>query len=231
MHLESFTSSLFILYFLTGLTVGVSHCLGMCGPIVLAISMGRKEGSFVLPMVLYHAGRITTYSVLGGVMGFVGSYAVVSKFMMGFKPVILTGAGILVILLGLAMTGMFPKIRFFSKDSGQDGWISGKIGSLAKVRKTAAYFPMGLWLGLLPCGPVYVALAAAAGSGAGAGGTLAGTLSGMGIMACFGLGNAPALFLLGKITSLKVLANRVILYRIAGIIVILSGIRYIVKAL
>lgn len=231
MHPESFSSSLFMLSFLTGLAVGVSHCLGMCGPIVVAISMGKKEGTVFWPLSLYHAGRIITYSLIGGMMGFAGSFAVVSEFMKNFKPAILFGTGLLIVIMGLAMTGVIPKIRFFAEDSGESGFLAEKIKSLITAKRTMSYFFMGLWLGLLPCGPVYAALLAAAGSGAGAGGTTAGVLSGMGIMACFGIGTAPALFLLGKLSSLKMLASRVIIYRIAGIIVILSGVRFIYRAL
>jgi hypothetical protein len=228
--LESFTSSLFVLYFLTGLTVGVSHCLGMCGPIMMAVSMRAKGGSVFPSLALYHSGRILTYSLLGGIMGFLGSAAAVTAFMMGLKPAILFGAGILIIFMGLAMTGLIPGIRFFSKDPGGGEFFTGKIWSSVRGKQPLSFFVLGLLLGFLPCGPVYVALAAAAGSGAGGGGAFHGMISGVGVMACFGLGTTPALFLLGKLSALKVLANRVLIYRIAGVIVILSGVRFIVKA-
>ena len=214
--------SLYLIYLATGFTVGISHCIGMCGPIAVAISMGRKNQSVILPLSLYHIGRVLTYTLLGGAMGFAGSFTRVAEFLLNFQHIILIATGVLIVFMGLAMVGVISKIGFLSKDYSGSEFITKRFKQLVNSNHTVSYLPMGLLLGFLPCGPVYVALTAAAGSGIGAD-PLYGMLSGMGIMACFGLGTVPALFVLGKISSLKMVQSRQTIYRFAGILVILSG--------
>ena len=223
--------SLFFLYIVTGLTVGVSHCVGMCGPINLAIAMGRRDRSVFLPLALYHAGRITTYMILGGLMGFAGSFTGVAEVLPGMQHAVLTAAGILLISMGLSMAGIIPGIGRLNEITAGGGWVMGRIKKWMWSTSAYTYFPIGLLLGLLPCGPVYVALTAAASTGMAAGGTLKGMLSGIGIMAGFGSGTVPALFLLGKLSALRVPANRATLYRIAGIPVVISGVYFLFRGI
>ena len=64
-----------LLFFLfTGVAVGFGHCIGMCGPIVVALSLKSAERRRMLPHLFYHAGRIITYTVLGGIVGASGSF-------------------------------------------------------------------------------------------------------------------------------------------------------------
>ena len=215
--------SIYLIYLITGFTVGISHCIGMCGPIVVAISMGREKDTVLLPLTLYHAGRITTYMMMGGVMGFVGSFTQVAEYLLSIQYVVLIATGILIILMGLAMMGILPVIRFFDGEYTGSRFIANRLKQLIRSKRTVSYLPMGLLLGFLPCGPVYVALTAATGSGVTSQHPMAGALSGMGIMACFGIGTVPALFVLGKVSALKMLSPRIWIYRIAGGFVVLSG--------
>jgi sulfite exporter TauE/SafE len=68
---------IYLLAFMTGLTGGVSHCVGMCGPIVASYSVAAGRPGF-LPHLLYGAGRITTYAFLGGTLGLAGSLQLLS---------------------------------------------------------------------------------------------------------------------------------------------------------
>jgi sulfite exporter TauE/SafE len=72
------TETLFFLYLSTGFTVGFGHCIGMCGPIVISMSLNLKDESIIVPQFLYHLGRITTYAVLGGAMGATGTFVMVA---------------------------------------------------------------------------------------------------------------------------------------------------------
>ena len=61
---------------LSGLIIGFLgslHCIGMCGPIVLALPSGSiKDKNFIFGKILYNSGRIVTYSMLGLLFGFIG---------------------------------------------------------------------------------------------------------------------------------------------------------------
>ena len=65
----SSTNALLLAYFTTGFTIGFGHCIGMCGPLVVSFSLRLKDRNILIPQLLYHSGRILTYSLLGGIMG------------------------------------------------------------------------------------------------------------------------------------------------------------------
>jgi sulfite exporter TauE/SafE len=102
---------------------------------------------------------------------------------------------------------------------------------LARVKSTAAYFPIGLLLGLLPCGPVYTALLAAAGAGMNTAGTVDGVIKGMAVMMSFGVGTIPALFIVARLINMGWLKNRAIIYRIGTVLMILVGLYFIVQGI
>lgn len=161
--------------FILGLA-GSLHCAGMCGPLVLAmtsVSQGRRSG--LLLMIAYHAGRIGTYALLGGVFGMLGR----SLALAGLQRWVSIGAGVL-LLAGLA--SVLP------------GWGSaGLVTVVAGLRKVAAPWMrkpnvsarmvLGSINGLLPCGLVY-----AAGAGSAAAGSLGESVA---YMTVFGLGTLP----------------------------------------
>ena len=57
--------TLVLVFLTTGFTVGFGHCIGMCGPIVISMSLNLTAGNTVWPQAFYHMGRVTTYSLLG----------------------------------------------------------------------------------------------------------------------------------------------------------------------
>ena len=69
------TSSIYILFFTTGITIGFGHCIGMCGPIVISLSLNLKGGPSVWPHLYYNGGRTLTYGLLGAVVGGMASFA------------------------------------------------------------------------------------------------------------------------------------------------------------
>jgi sulfite exporter TauE/SafE len=88
-----------------------------------------------------------------------------------------------------------------------------------------------LLLGLLPCGPVYTALIAAAGAGMQAGDTVEGIAKGMAVMLLFGIGTIPALFLVAKLVDVGWLKKRAIVYRIGAVLMIGVGLYFVVKGI
>ncbi len=228
----SFMDPVYPVFLATGFSVGLGHCIGMCGPIVVSLSLNLKGQNLFLPHLLYNCGRIVTYTILGGVMGVTGSFTGVISSIAGIQKGAMIFAGILVIIMGLGMTGWIPLGRLFSSGTCTPGGvISRNFKRLSAIKSTTAYFPIGLLLGLLPCGPVYTALLAAAGVGMKAGSPFAGMLNGMVVMALFGTGTFPALFLVAKLVDMGWLKDRALIYRLSAGLMIAVGIYFIFKAM
>ncbi len=227
----SFIDPLYLIFLTTGFTVGFGHCIGMCGPIVVSLSLNLKGKNLFLPHLLYNAGRVITYTVLGGVMGATGSFTLVAAHIAGIQKGAMIFAGIIIIIMALAMSGWVPLGRVFGDYYNPDGIITRGFRKLSQVKSTATYFPIGLLLGLLPCGPVYTALLAAAGAGMNTAGTLEGIIKGMAVMMSFGIGTIPALFIVAKLIDMGWLKKREIIYRIGTILMIFVGLYFVVKGI
>ncbi len=225
------TETLYLLYLSTGFTVGFGHCIGMCGPIVVTFSLNLKEKNILVPQLLYHLGRITTYSFLGGVVAAAGSFTMVAANIESFQKGVMIFAGALIMLMGLAMAGWLPHWNVFGDHSKAGGWISKSFGKLRKAKSTLIYVPLGLLLGLLPCGPVYTALLGTARTGMDAASIFQGVLTGMGLMAAFGIGTVPALFLVAKLADLDWLKSRAIIYKVGAALMMIVGILFVVKGI
>jgi sulfite exporter TauE/SafE len=173
--------------FVLGL-VGSFHCAGMCGPLTLALPTKSTASSpFVLGRVLYNAGRIFTYCVLGLVFGVLGK----TLFLAGIQRWVSIALG-LILLLGLLVSKRFgwrhPAYKLI-------GHLKSFMTDMLRRRSLASLAVLGLLNGLLPCGLVYVAAAGAIATGA--------LLPSVGYMAAFGAGTLPMLMSIaffGKLT-------------------------------
>ena len=87
LNLSSMSSidPLYLIFFSTGLTVGFGHCIGMCGPIVVSLSLNLKGQTLLVPHLLYNTGRVITYTILGGIMGATGSFTQVTAHIEGIQ--------------------------------------------------------------------------------------------------------------------------------------------------
>ncbi len=163
--------------------VGSFHCVGMCGPLALALPLNNNTvAAKVTGVFLYNAGRIVTYSCFGLLLGLIGSTAGFFGFQQGLSIV----AGTL-ILLFLVVPKKFKMQSTASKYSNAFFTkLRLKLGSLFTQKSNSALFVIGLLNGLLPCGLVYMA---------GAGAIAAGdTVSSILFMAAFGLGTLPVMW-------------------------------------
>ena len=213
--------------------MGFGHCLGMCGPIVasLALSSEGRSGSVLLPHLLYNFGRMTTYGVLGGIMGMTGSFARVTVSIASLQKGVMIFAAALIVAMGLAMADRIPLSKIFGDYHHPGGTLARGFRRLSAERSTAAYYPLGLLLGLLPCGPVYTALVAAARAGMEAGTSLEGFFLGMGLMFSFGLGTVPSLLLVAKLADLGWVKRRQVIYRASSILMIILGVYFVIRAI
>ena len=227
----SFTDTVYPLLFTTGFMVGFGHCIGMCGPIVVSLSLNMKGSHVLISHLLYNAGRITTYAILGGLMGLTGSFAGVISNIAALQKTIMIFAGLLIIVMGLAMSGLIRFGQIFGDYYNTKGLISKGFRKLSASKSHLTYFPLGLLLGLLPCGSVYSVLIAAAGMGMEATNTSEGFFKGMGIMLSFGLGTIPALILVAKLADLGWLKSREIVYKIGSVLMIVVGVYFVIKGI
>jgi len=178
----------FITAFLTGL-LGSFHCVGMCGPIALALPIiGNSFQEKVISRLLYNAGRIFTYAILGLVFGTFG----LGLKLAGLQQSISIGAGVLIIITVLFSGKISSKFSF--------NFFSGSfIGKLFQQKTYTSLFAVGLLNGLLPCGFVYIALIASV--------AVQDAMQGSLFMLFFGLGTLPMMFsvsMIGQFLSIKI---------------------------
>lgn len=131
---------------------GSLHCLGMCGP--LAVAVGLNAPRPIASQLIYHTGRVATYSALGALAGAAGS-ALSDLARYEKAAAILTG--LLMIAAAIIERLRRSPVPFVS--------IGSKPGRMLLSPRLRHKFATGLMMGLLPCGMVYAALLAAAGAG------------------------------------------------------------------
>jgi uncharacterized protein len=180
---------------------GFAHCAPMCGPFVLMQVADREPGALVLQRLargtlpFYQLGRLTTYVALGALAGGLGaSVAALAPF--HWAAAALLGLAALSFLLrGLSgALHLLPLPRRGLVEASLAGVFARLAAPLLRRRGAgAAGYPLGLVLGLLPCGFLYAALLAAAATGS----VLAGALA----MVAFALGTIPALAAIGVLGS------------------------------
>lgn len=157
--------------------LGSFHCVGMCGPIALAIG-GKGNKKFLINKVIYNLGRSLTYAILGLIVGSLGF----SLSLAGIQQWLSIGMGLLVVLLSLSYKKA-DKLLTVPALSGVVIWIKSKLTHFLKSGSRTAFFSTGLVNGLLPCGMVYMALVVALG--------MQSPWIGAGYMFFFGLGTIP----------------------------------------
>ena len=227
----SSTETIYFILFSSGFMVGFGHCLGMCGPILVSLSLSLKGQRVLVPHLLYNVGRVTTYGLLGGIMGVTGSFTRVAASIASLQKGVMIFAGLLIIVMGLAMAGWIPSSAIFGDNYNPIGVLGRGFRKLSEAKSVAAYYPLGLLLGLLPCGPVYTALIASARAGMEARNSLEGFFLGMGLMLSFGLGTVPSLILVAKLAGLGWLKRRDVIYKASAILMVTVGIYFVIKAI
>lgn len=196
---------------------GSLHCVAMCGPLVLALpAAGRSRSSEIFNKVVYQAGRITTYTLLGLIMGLIGSAVSVN----GWQQWTSLLMGILLVAAGLI--NLFGRRAPFLIKT-QQLMIAPLIRKMGYwLHRPGGHYMVGLLNGFLPCGMVYMALAAALNADS--------VLSSGLFMTSFGLGTLPMMLvavLLGNVAKRYIHVNRFnwlpILFLVLGAWFLLRG--------
>ena len=210
-------------FIISGLLLGLItsfHCVGMCGPIAIALPLhGNTKMQKLFGGVLYNLGRTVTYMIMGLVFGMIGQ----GLGALGFQRWVSIITGALMI-----STVFFPsifKIDLGAKKKGFSLLGQVKLG-LRKLFSTKTYFSLfaiGLLNGLLPCGPLYSALIISTGSGS--------AINSILFMMMFGLGTLPLLLVVSIIGNFVSVAVRNKVAKALPVLIVLIGVLFILRGL
>jgi hypothetical protein len=209
--------------FIAPLTIGLVgsfHCVGMCGPIAVALPLkSHSAGAKIAGGLLYNIGRTLTYAVLGLLFGLLGAGIHLAGFQQWTS-----------ILLGVSMilTVLFPyffkqRISLGALFTGYAGRLISRLRKLFSDHSHQSLFTIGLLNGLLPCGLVYVAIAGAINTNH--------VLSGALFMILFGLGTIPMMLMISLTGNMISSSLRTAMRRVVPYFVVLLGILFILRGL
>lgn len=179
--------------FVTGLLTSV-HCISMCGAINLFAIIDNDKKNYKKP-ILYNLGRIISYTIIGALVGGIGSVLSINETVNG---IIILLASIIMIIMSLNMLGV------------TDFRLSFKIKNNLQ-RKTNNSFVIGLLNGLMPCGPLQAMEVYALSTRS----VLRGALS----MFFFSLGTIPLMLSIGIFYNLLKGKGKIIINKIASVLI------------
>ena len=200
--------------------VGSFHCVGMCGPIAVALPINSSTWfTRITGVLLYNIGRTVTYGVMGAVFGVLGEGIQLG----GFQRWVSIAMGAIMILT-VVFPFLFKNTELFNKYIyGYVDKLKNSIGPLFSNSSFGSLFIIGLLNGLLPCGLVYVALAGAIASGGVASGSL--------YMFIFGLGTLPMLAVVSLAGNLITGGFKSKINKLIPYVIVLIGALFILRGL
>ncbi len=206
--------------FLLGIIASLSTCMAVVGGLVLSMSATfAREGDRVRPQILFHAGRITSFFIFGGVIGVLGS-----AFTLGTTGTFVLGllVGVVMLILGINLLDVFPSFRRFQP--AMPKFLSEHAFGVSKLTHTLTPLLVGVATFFLPCGFTQAMQLYSLTTGS----FLAGGLT----MLSFALGTLPVLAAIGFSSfSIKNSAKAGVFFKSAGLIVILFAFFNIINSL
>lgn len=199
--------------FLIGILTSV-HCVAMCGGICLSQCVPKNDGAFtnrfaaMRPSLLYNLGRVISYTIIGGIVGAIGS---VISFSGTAKGIVQILAGVFMVIMGLNMLNVFPWLRRFNPRMPK---IFAKKIYAQRNSKSPLY--IGILNGLMPCGPLQAMQLYALSTGS----PIKGALS----MFLFSIGTVPLLFAFGALSSFLNKKFTTKMMTVSAILVVFLGI-------
>lgn len=195
--------------FLIGLVASVSTCMAVVGGLVLSVSANyAKEGDKIRPQILFHAGRVFSFFVLGGAIGALGS-----AFQLGGTGAFVLAllVGVVMLVLGINLLDVFPWAKKLQPTLPK--FLSKHLLEIKKINHTVTPVLLGIVTFFLPCGFTQSMQLYALSTGS--------FLTGAMIMFIFALGTLPVLALL-SFTSLGIhdKVKSGIFFKTAGLVVI-----------
>lgn len=174
--------------------LGSFHCIGMCGPIALALPVFQESyAKLLFGRILYNFGRIVTYALFGALFGLFGS----SLALVGLQQNVSIAIGVIMLAVILLPRKYKNRLTEFYLYKLISEFIKSSFSKLTRRKSSSSLFVIGVINGFLPCGFVYVAVAGAVSTGS--------VAAGSAFMALFGLGTFPIMLaasLAGKYINL-----------------------------
>lgn len=199
--------------FLIGMLTSV-HCVAMCGGICITQCVPKTDNAFankfaaLRPSFLYNFGRVISYTVVGGIVGAIGSVVSFSGTMKGIVQIL---AGVFMVIMGLNMLNIFPWLRKFNPRMPK---IFAK--KIYAQRKSNSPLYIGLINGLMPCGPLQAMQLYALSTGS----PVKGAIS----MFLFSVGTVPLMFIFGAISSFLSKKFTGKMMKVSAVLVVFLGI-------
>jgi len=191
--------------FVVGLLTSL-HCVGMCGGIMLSQSLSKESTNkieAIIPAALYNLGRVISYTILGGIVGALGS---VFSFSITAKAAMQVFAGAFMIIMGFNMAGFSAFRKFHIKLPHAACKVKNNSGSP---------FIVGLLNGLMPCGPLQTMQLFALGTGSATKGALS--------MFMFSIGTVPLMLTFGALSGLLSKGYTKKILKFSGVLIIVLG--------
>lgn len=206
--------------FLIGVLTSI-HCVAMCGGINLSQcvpyqirDLEKSRITSLRPSLLYNFGRVASYTIIGGIVGALGS---VITFTGAGKGMVAILAGVFMVIMGLNMLNIFPWLRRFNPRMPKI--FAVKIN---EQKKSNSPLYVGLLNGLMPCGPLQAMQLYALSTGDPGKGALS--------MFLFSLGTVPLMFGLGTLSFIlnkkfrgKMMTASAVLVVILGVFMFSNG--------
>lgn len=206
--------------FVVGIIASLSTCMAVVGGLVLSMSATfAKEGDKVKPQIMFHAGRIVSFFILGGVIGAIGSTFTLNTtgtFVLGFI------IAIVMLILGINLLDVFPWAKRLQPSMPK--FISKRAHKVSNLSHTLTPLLVGIATFFLPCGftqsmQLYTL-------------TTGSFLKGGLTMLSFALGTLPVLALISFSSfSIQKSSKSGIFFKSAGLIVILFALFNLINAL
>lgn len=200
--------------------LGSFHCIGMCGPIALALPVGGNSlAERVAAAFTYNSGRILTYSLFGVLFGIIGKTFALA----GWQQVFSITIGVLIVLSILIPGVLSSENKITGFAYSFTSRIKNGMKNFFKQRTFPSFFFIGMLNGLLPCGLVYLAVAGAAAT--------SGPAEGAAYMALFGAGTLPVMLsviIAGNFISVNIRNH---IRKAMPYVILLIGVLFILRGL
>ena len=227
------TMSQLVVAFITGVTTGGLSCLAVQGGLLasslahqieqdyveqVAQGKGRKKAKAIepvrtnsaLPIFLFLVAKIVAYTLLGALLGLVGSYLTLSPMT---RAILMIAIGVFMIGNALRMFNVHPIFRYFSIEPPK--FITRYIRRTAKGTDTFTPLFLGALTVFIPCGVTQAMMATALGTGS--------VAMGAALMFAFTLGTSPVFFIVAYLTTELGARLEKLFMRFVAVVVLILG--------
>lgn len=230
---DSGTMSRLIVAFVTGITTGGLSCLAVQGGLLASSLAHQIEQDYVeqvvqgkgnkrskvqtpvrsnsaLPIFLFLVAKLVAYTLLGALLGLLGSYLTLSPMTRAF---LMIAIGIFMVGNALRMFNVHPIFRYFSIEPPK--FITRYIRRTAKGTDTFTPLFLGALTVFIPCGVTQAMMATALGTGS--------VMMGAALMFAFTLGTSPVFFIVAYLTTELGARLEKMFMRFVAVIVLILG--------